>query len=212
MNIEQTMDLLKAANPVPNEDVTAPPYETSADYLATLEQRSDDMRLIGELDSEAPPTPPNRGRLIAMAVAAAVVVAAIGYGLIGLFGPGNDVIDGGRDIDLDDPLTVLPGTWESIAGTFTFTSDLTYSVTDEAGVKETGTYRLIGTLLTLVTDADSPVCGGDTDTFGLTIGSADLITIELEAAGCEAHFVLLCVSPLGTPAEPGCGRLERLTD
>lgn len=208
MNVERTVELLRAANPVPDESVTEELHETSTAYLASLEQRSEEMlRVESDFDRSTGWDP---RRVIVVAVAAAVLVAAIGYGLVSLLGPADDVIDGG--VDLSDPLSVLPGSWESSYGTFEFRADSTYRVTDDLGMEETGTYRVIGNLLTLVADADSPVCAGAVDTLNITIESADLITFELEAVGCEAHFVLLCVSPIGTPAEPGCGRFDRVSD
>lgn len=208
MNIEHTIELLKAANPVPDDTATDEPPETSTAYLATLEQRSEDKQPVEENDFEKPPLLGDPRRVVAIAVAATVLVAAIGYGLVSLFGPANEVIDGG--IDLSDPLSVLPGSWESSYGTFVFREDSTYLVTDDLGMEETGTYRVIGSLLTLVADAESPVCPGAVDTLNIAIESADLMTIELEAVGCEAHFVLVCVSPIGTPAEPGCGLFTRI--
>ena len=112
--------------------------------------------------------------------------------------------------EADDPLTALPGVWESSYGTFTFTSGLTYSVTADDAVIETGTYRLIGNLLSLVGDADSAECAGETDTLRISVESADVITVGWEAVGCEAHFVLDCFLPGG--GGEGCGRFDRVSD
>ena len=189
MNIEQTVELLKAANPVPDENAIDEPSGSSADYLSMLEQRSDDMRLVDEIDTEQPIEVPRRGRTVALAVAAAVLVAAIGYGVVSLFNPGGDVIDG-EAIDLSDPATVLPGTWESVYGDFAFVPTGTYTVTADGALIEQGTFRVIGPLVTLVADADSPQCAGATDTLNVAADSANELAVDWEAVGCSANMIL----------------------
>lgn len=206
MNVERTTELLKAANPVPDETAVDQPHDTSAAYLAMLEQRSDDPGLVEEIDTDASIEMPRRGRAVAMAVAAAVLVAAIGYGVVSLISPGGDVIDGG-DIDLSDPATVLPGVWDSVYGEFAFSGDGTYTVSADGAIKEQGTYRVIGSLVTLVSDSESAVCSDATDTLTVTAESVGEMAVEWEAVGCEAHFVLSCFLPGG--GGDGCGRMSR---
>lgn len=209
MNIEHTMDLLKAANPVPDETVVDEPHESSTAYLTALERRSEEIRRPEENDSD-PPAQWDPRRVIAIAVAAAALVAAIGYGLVSLLGPGNDVIDG-SEIDLNDLQTLLPGTWESVYGDFEFTRDGTYAVTAEGTVIERGTYRnTVPWLVALVADVESPQCAGETDVLRVTAESADALAVEWESVGCEAHFTLDCSLPGG--GGQGCGRMVRIED
>lgn len=210
MNVDETLELLRAANPVPAEDAVGQPHATTESYLAALEQRRDATARIDHIGKQPWSMRRTRWRMVAIAAAAALLVAALGYGLINLAAPGSDVIEGSGGIDLSDPVSVLPGRWESSYGTFSFTADLTYSVTGDTGVKETGTYRVIGTLVTLVSDPNSAECAGSTDTLTIAIESADVITVAWEAVGCEAHFVLDCFAPGG--GSPGCGRFDRVGD